>query len=241
MSTVLVRLDLVEEYYASKLSRQEFRDKKAEQGVHISKTRFRQWIEDYKSGRLSRSVTNIYRIPKAGKSLEETISMANCAFIERKECGYKKVEVFQSCIPSAGLGVRARVNIKAVPEHLEFRKKHSLCRYAGKRIWTCTALSPRYSSEYCLEYSSKWTIDAIDPLGCFARYINDPLDDDMANVIFIKHPTKISFFVVPIRDISAGEELLVAYGKEYWMSYMKDPERFDADVVEKVHKYLASK
>jgi hypothetical protein len=75
MSTVLVRLDLVEEYYASKLSRQEFRDKKAGQGVHLSKTRFRQWIEDYKSGRLTRSVTNIYRIPKAGKSLEETISI----------------------------------------------------------------------------------------------------------------------------------------------------------------------
>jgi hypothetical protein len=203
MATVTVRLALVEEYHASNLSRQEFRDKKAEEGIVISKTRFRQWIEDYKSGRLSSSVTNTYRIPRKGPPMDEIISLVNSTFTERKEFGYKKVEVSTSTIANAGLGLRARVHISAVPEYWDIKKKHGVCRYVGKRIWTTTAHSSQYSSDYCLEYSSKWTIDSVDLLSCFGRYINDPLDDEKANVIFVKHPSKIAFFVVPIRDISA--------------------------------------
>jgi hypothetical protein len=238
MATVMTRLGLVEEFHASNLSRQEFRDMKAEQGILISKTRLRQWIEDYKSGRLSKSVTNTYRIPRKGPSDDDLIRIVNSAFCERKEFGYKKVEVFQSRIVNAGLGLRARVNISAVPEHYEIKKKYSLCRYVGKRIWTTTAVGAQYSSDYCLEYCSKWTIDSFDSLSCFARYINDPLDDDAANVIFVKHPTKIAFFVIPIKDISAGEEILVAYGKSYWVDFLKDSERFDTATVERIRMYL---
>jgi hypothetical protein len=44
------------------------------------------------------------------------------------------------------------------------------------------------------------------------------MNDEKANVIFNKHPTKIAVFIAPIRDISAGDELLVAYGKEHCVS-----------------------
>jgi hypothetical protein len=50
------------------------------------------------------------------------------------------------------------------------------------------------------------------------RYLNDTMNDEKANVIFNKHPTKIAVFIAPIRDISAGDELLVAYGKEHCVS-----------------------
>jgi hypothetical protein len=79
---------------------------KAEQGILISKTRLRQWIEDYKSGRLSKAVTNTYRIPRKGPSDDDLIVIANSTFRERKEFGYKKVEVFQSRIEVHGYGLQ---------------------------------------------------------------------------------------------------------------------------------------
>ncbi len=50
-----------------------------------------------------------------------------------------------------------------------------------------------------------------------ARYINDSCTIRYNNVYFDKRPAENRAAVIALRDISAGEELLVSYGKWYWM------------------------
>jgi len=50
-----------------------------------------------------------------------------------------------------------------------------------------------------------------------ARYINDSCSITYNNVYFDKRPDEGVAGIVTLRDISAGEELLVSYGKWYWM------------------------
>ncbi|CAB9510809.1 SET domain [Seminavis robusta] len=51
-----------------------------------------------------------------------------------------------------------------------------------------------------------------------ARYINDCLKDDFYNVTFVLEPNNERAAVVTLRDIQAGEELYVSYGRAYWDS-----------------------
>eukprot|EP01041_Mallomonas_annulata_P042136 gene42136-biopygen6681 len=51
---------------------------------------------------------------------------------------------------------------------------------------------------------------------CLAGYLNDPLDDTKANCRFIKHERRLR--VEALRDIQQHEELLLAYGDDYWIN-----------------------
>jgi hypothetical protein len=50
---------------------------------------------------------------------------------------------------------------------------------------------------------------------CMTGYINDPLDDSMCNVRPVWQGD--TCYIVAVRDIQKGEELLMAYGAAYWM------------------------
>ena len=50
---------------------------------------------------------------------------------------------------------------------------------------------------------------------CVTGYINDPLDDSQCNVRAVWRGSRC--YIVAVRDIERGEELLMAYGELYWM------------------------
>ena len=60
-------------------------------------------------------------------------------------------------------------------------------------------------------------LDGAQDKQMLARYINDSCTIKYNNVYFDKRPEDGVAGVVALRDISAGEELLVGYGKWYWM------------------------
>lgn len=90
-----------------------------------------------------------------------------------------------------------------------------LCYYTGHRH--------NFQSQKCLQDKSYLLNVAadifVDPgplLAIKARYINDPLNEDAVNCVFIPEPEHFRCAVVAKRDISPGEELFVSYGECYW-------------------------
>ena len=95
--------------------------------------------------------------------------------------------------------------------------------YTGELYRTAAALKVEDKSylmrlgEQCYIDARTWGPDGRPP--CIARYINDCINPAGFNVKFVKqpiaqpHPCAV---VVALRDIAAGEELFVDYGKWYW-------------------------
>src|ERR1700722_15133685 len=50
----------------------------------------------------------------------------------------------------------------------------TFCSYWGKVIKTTKAKSADYASDYVLQCSNDWSIDAKSKLSCYGRYCNDP-------------------------------------------------------------------
>lgn len=59
-------------------------------------------------------------------------------------------------------------------------------------------------------------VDLKSDTSALARYINDCRNSSLYNVRFEKLPEEGKALVVATRQISAGEELFVDYGKWYW-------------------------
>src|SRR3984885_10320942 len=51
----------------------------------------------------------------------------------------------------------------------------TICSYWGKIIKTSKAKSADYVSDYVLQCSNDWLIDAKSKLSCYGRYCNDPI------------------------------------------------------------------
>lgn len=120
------------------------------------------------------------------------------------------IEVRASSIAGAGLGVFAT---KLLP------RKAVLGRYCGEHL-TQQQYDARYPDgelgEYVLQVSKNLYVDARDPaLSNWPRYINDPRGSSArrANVEFTR-----SGSVRTLRDILAGEEILVDYGPYYFIA-----------------------
>jgi hypothetical protein len=117
----------VEEFHPSGLTCNEFREKKQAEGISISKTRFHVWLVDYNSDRLSRDVTNEFRIPKIRVPFN-VVDKAMDSFAASHELGHGKVEIFPSTIPHAGLGLRALVFIPACEALFDPCPDEAICR-----------------------------------------------------------------------------------------------------------------
>ena len=59
-------------------------------------------------------------------------------------------------------------------------------------------------------------IDAKDCPDVLARFINDCITPGGWNVEFQKRPEECCADIIATRDIAAGEEIFVNYGKWYW-------------------------
>jgi hypothetical protein len=112
-----------------------------------------------------------------------------------------------------------------------FAHKAIVCRYAGD-VLDEAQYEARYpdtsQAAYCLVLSvpdyprSLVTVDARSSQACVARYINDGTPSgEKANCYFAHVVDRVAgtcrVNVVALRDLVAGEELLVAYGKDYWV------------------------
>lgn len=90
-----------------------------------------------------------------------------------------------------------------------------ICYYAGHRH---NFLSQKNLADksYLLNVSGNLFVDPGPLLAIKARYINDPLNDELINCEFVPQPYLFRCAVVATRDIKPKEELFVSYGEMYW-------------------------
>jgi uncharacterized protein len=110
-----------------------------------------------------------------------------------------------STVPGAGLGLYTKISRQ---------KGKLLLRYSGsvRPLEEFLALSDRSTSmRYGLRIGKK-VIDARHSHSCLARFINTPkgLSSPIYNCKFA------GVSVVAVRNIPAGSELFVGYGRSYW-------------------------
>eukprot|EP00611_Tribonema_gayanum_P011116 TRINITY_DN21267_c0_g1_i1.p1 TRINITY_DN21267_c0_g1~~TRINITY_DN21267_c0_g1_i1.p1 ORF type:complete len:162 (-),score=24.34 TRINITY_DN21267_c0_g1_i1:361-798(-) len=120
------------------------------------------------------------------------------------------LEVRQSCIAGAGLGLFTLGSRKA-GEHI--------CIYTGTHLGLRDALRCK-DKAYLMRLGPRCYVDAAGDghADVMARYINDCRNPAGFNVTFDKQPgaSPPHAVVVALRDIDAGEELFVDYGRWYW-------------------------
>lgn len=98
-----------------------------------------------------------------------------------------------------------------------FKQGEIVCVYIGRELTTKEAMHLT-NKEYLMRLGPQRYIDAKLHTDILARYINDPINPAGWNVVFNKKPEHGCAEVVALRDITAGEEIFVSYGKWYWLS-----------------------
>ncbi len=132
----------------------------------------------------------------------------------------KQLEVKASNIAGAGRGL---FTSKVIP------KGARIVEYKGK-IRTWKEVQYEDSNYYIYYVTRNYIIDASSYKKSMARYVNDAkgltkIKGLNNNAEFIREKFKV--FIEAIRDIPAGAEILVSYGKEYWQVLRKN-QRLDA-------------
>ena len=121
----------------------------------------------------------------------------------------KLLEVKPSAIPSSGNGLFTTV---AIPRGTR------IVEYKG-RITTWKEVKHDWSNAYLYTLKANHVIDARDYKKSPARYINDAkgltkIKGLQNNCEFMNDGLRV--FVVALRDINPGEEIMASYGKAYW-------------------------
>lgn len=129
---------------------------------------------------------------------------------EEQQQQYDGVEVRASRIQNAGSGLFAT-------------RRHTqgsvLCEYTGEIHANAVAWKLADKS-YLMKLGDGTYVDALYCPHVLARYINDCRGRlGGYNVAFEKRPREDKALVVALRDIDAGEELFVDYGRFYWLAY----------------------
>lgn len=120
--------------------------------------------------------------------------------------------VKKSQLPQAGKGLFTKSPIK---------KDERIIEYLGE-IYTwkqCEERAQQNKEGYVLFVNSKYCIDAFDTPEHLARYANDAAG--LSKVKGLKNNAvydieKKRGYIKATRNIEAGEEIFVSYGKEYW-------------------------
>ena len=99
-----------------------------------------------------------------------------------------------------------------------------VCVYTGHVLRTVDAIRLKDKS-YLMRLGPQVYVDPADDETVLGRYINDPRNRSLLNVVFDKRPDEQCAHVIAKRDIAAGEEIFVDYGRWYWLS--KTPTRLD--------------
>lgn len=122
----------------------------------------------------------------------------------------KDLFVKKSQIPGAGKGLFTKVDIK---------RGARITEYAGKIKKWKDIKDVEIKNRYLLYMNKNHVIDAEGNTECFGMYANDArglnkeahLKNNASYYIFGK-----KVFITASRNIKAGEEIFVSYGKEYW-------------------------
>jgi SET domain-containing protein len=107
----------------------------------------------------------------------------------------------------AGSGLFTRVPIA---------KGSCVCIYTGQVLRTVDAIRLK-DKTYLMRLGPQVYIDPIDDKTVLGRYINDPRNRLLQNVVFDKRPDEQCAYVIAKRDINAGEEIFADYGRWYWL------------------------
>jgi SET domain-containing protein len=99
-----------------------------------------------------------------------------------------------------------------------------VCIYTGKVLRTIDAIRLEDKS-YLMRLGPQVYVDPCDDKTVLGRYINDPRNKLLQNVVFDKRPDEQCAYIVAKRDIAAGEEIFADYGRWYWLR--KTPTRLD--------------
>jgi uncharacterized protein len=119
------------------------------------------------------------------------------------------LKIKKSTIPGSGKGLFTK---KFIP------KGFIITEHTGK-ISTWKAIDFTDHNLYLFYVTRNHIIDARDQLDCYARFINDArgykrINGFTNNSKYVIIDKRV--FVIAIKDISAGSEIFISYGKEYW-------------------------
>lgn len=134
----------------------------------------------------------------------------------------KQLEVKTSILPNAGMGLFAK---------MVFKKGDTIIEYVGE-MTTWEKVKDDAENNYIFHIDDEHVIDAKNDLKSFGRYVNDAAG--LTRVKGVKNNAMYEekgyqVFIIADKDILPGEEILVAYGKEYWQQ-IKENIKVDADV-----------
>lgn len=122
----------------------------------------------------------------------------------------KKVQIKQSSLPASGKGLFAK---KFIP------KNSRIVEYKGKVTSWKEVADNDGNNGYIYYVKRNYVIDASKHSGALARYANDArglkrVKGILNNAEYVEDGFKV--YIESRKDILAGEEILVEYGKEYW-------------------------
>ncbi|MBC7949196.1 MAG: SET domain-containing protein [Chitinophagaceae bacterium] len=123
----------------------------------------------------------------------------------------KQLEVKDSTLPKAGKGLFTR---KLIP------KGTRIVEYKGKlTTWKQVQVGDKGANPYIYYVKRDHVIDAAPHKKAMARYANDArglkrVKGVTNNAIYVEDGLKV--YIEAKKDIPAGAEILVDYGKEYW-------------------------
>jgi SET domain-containing protein len=128
--------------------------------------------------------------------------------------------VKKSKLPKAGKGLFTKEEIK---------KGAVVCEYEGEKItWKeCLRRNENQTGKgaYYFHVTDKNCIDAQYTLWAMGRYANDATG--FSRVAGLRNNARYEViknkpYILAIRNIKAGEEIFVSYGKEYWDAMLED-------------------
>ena len=108
------------------------------------------------------------------------------------------VEVKKSNLPEAGDGLFAKAH---------FKKGDLVCEYTGKVLTLLQALKLHDKRYLMGGFGLNSHIDAKDSPDCFGRYINDPINESLVNVEFVKLKKEKKALVKATRNIQVCSNL----------------------------------
>jgi hypothetical protein len=121
----------------------------------------------------------------------------------------KQLIVKPSSLPGSGMGLYTK---KAIP------KGTRIVEYKG-RITTWKEVMHDSDNGYIFTVNANHVIDALPHTKALARYANDArglvrVKGITNNSIYVSDGLKV--YIESVKDIPAGGEILVGYGKDYW-------------------------
>ena len=93
--------------------------------------------------------------------------------------------------------------------------------YGGEQLTKAQIYTPGYHSDYTIEFGSlirdAWSPQLRKVL-CMVGYINDPLDEDMENCMWLEEKGRLYVTIKTGHHVAQNAELFTSYGEQHWCS-----------------------